>query len=85
MMRLAPILHAEFLIYAQKSDAQVRRHFVMEIGEPRLLLRHRTWVGEEVATSVQLWHPASRFHRASKGRRRMISSAISEDEYSNVI
>ena len=64
MVRLAPIQRAEFRIYAQKPDAHVRRHLLMEIGEPCLLLWRRTWVGEAVATSVQLWHPASRFHLA---------------------
>ena len=64
MVRLAPIQRAEFRIYAQKPDAYVRRHLMMEIGEPCLMLWRRTWVGEEVATSVQLWHPASRFHLA---------------------
>ncbi|HGO6125437.1 TPA: histidine utilization repressor [Burkholderia cepacia] len=66
MVRLAPIQRAEFRIYAQKPDAQVRRHLVMEIGEPCLLLRRRTWVGDQVATSVRLWHPASRFHLAGR-------------------
>ena len=64
MVRLAPIQRAEFRIYAEKPNAQVRRHLVMEIGEPCLLLRRRTWVGDQVATSVRLWHPASRFHLA---------------------
>lgn len=64
MVRLAPIQRAEFRIYAQKPDAHVRRHLMMEIGEPCLMLWRRTWVGEAVATSVQLWHPASRFHLA---------------------
>ncbi|WP_083654909.1 histidine utilization repressor [Burkholderia sp. SRS-W-2-2016] len=64
MVRLAPIQRAEFRIYAQKPGAQVRRHLLMEIGEPCLLLWRRTWVGEHVATSVRLWHPASRFHLA---------------------
>ncbi len=64
MVRLAPIQRAEFRIYAQKPDAYVRRHLMMDIGEPCLQLWRRTWVGEDVATSVQLWHPASRFHLA---------------------
>jgi GntR family transcriptional regulator, histidine utilization repressor len=64
MVRLAPIQRAEFRIYAQKPDAYVRRHLMMEIGEPCLQLWRRTWVGDEVATSVLLWHPASRFHLA---------------------
>ncbi|EEA01496.1 transcriptional regulator, histidine utilization repressor, GntR family [Burkholderia sp. H160] len=64
MVRLAPIQRAEFRIYAQKPDAHVRRHLMMEIGEPCLRLWRRTWVGADVATSVQLWHPASRFHLA---------------------
>ena len=66
MVRLAPIQRAEFRIYAQKPDAHVRRHLAMEIGEPCLMLWRRTWVGAAVATSVQLWHPASRFHLAGK-------------------
>ena len=64
MVRLAPVQRAEFRIYAQKPDAYVRRHLMMDIGEPCLLLWRRTWVGENVATSVRLWHPASRFHLA---------------------
>jgi GntR family histidine utilization transcriptional repressor len=64
MVRLAPIQRAEFRIYAQKPDAHVRKHLLMEIGEPCLLLWRRTWVGVAVATSVRLWHPASRFHLA---------------------
>ncbi len=64
MVRVAPIQRAEFRIYAQKPDAYVRRHLMMEIGEPCLLLWRRTWVGAAVATAVQLWHPASRFHLA---------------------
>jgi GntR family histidine utilization transcriptional repressor len=54
MVRLAPIQRAEFRIDAEKPNVQVRRHLVMEIGEPCLLLRRRTWVGEHVATSVRL-------------------------------
>jgi GntR family transcriptional regulator, histidine utilization repressor len=64
MVRLAPIQRAEFRIYARKPDAQIRRHLAMEIGEPCLMVWRRTWVGEAVATAVQIWHPASRFHLA---------------------
>jgi GntR family histidine utilization transcriptional repressor len=64
MVRVAPIQRAEFQIHAQKPDAHVRRHLGMEMGEPCLMLWRRTWVGAAVATSVQLWHPASRFHLA---------------------
>ena len=62
MVRLAPIQRAEFRIYAQKPDAHVRRHLMMDIGEPCLLLWRRTWVGESVAT------------RCSCGIRRRVSS-----------
>ncbi|CAB3769120.1 hypothetical protein LMG29739_05474 [Paraburkholderia solisilvae] len=64
MVRVAPIQRAEFQIHAQKPDAYVRRHLRMEMGEPCLMLWRRTWVGSAIATSVQLWHPASRFHLA---------------------
>lgn len=61
MVRIAPIQHAEYRIVAQKPDAAVRRHLLMDIGEPCLVLWRRTWVGSDIATSVTLWHPASRF------------------------
>ncbi|HKT96168.1 MAG TPA: histidine utilization repressor [Paraburkholderia sp.] len=64
MVRLAPIQRAEFRIYARKPDAQIRQHLEMEIGEPCLVVWRRTWVLEAVATAVQVWHPASRFHLA---------------------
>ncbi|WP_213300744.1 histidine utilization repressor [Paraburkholderia sacchari] len=64
MVRLAPIQRAAFRIYARKPDVYIRRHLDMEIGEPCLMVERRTWVGDAVATSVQLWHPASRFHLA---------------------
>jgi GntR family transcriptional regulator, histidine utilization repressor len=66
MVRLMPIQRAEFRIYAQRPDARIRRHLMMEIGEPCLMLWRRTWVGDAIATSVQLWHPASRFHLAGQ-------------------
>jgi len=66
MVRLAPIQRAEFRIYAQKPDADIRRHLSMNIGEPCLLMWRRTWVGSSVATAVRLWHPASRFHLVGK-------------------
>jgi GntR family histidine utilization transcriptional repressor len=61
MMRVSPVEHAEYRISAQQPDAAVRRHLLMDIGDPCLLLWRRTWVGDDVATSVTLWHPASRF------------------------
>jgi len=64
MIRIAPVQRAEFRIFAQKPDARVRQYLQMDIGEPCLLLVRRTWVGPHVATSVRLWHPASRFHLA---------------------
>jgi GntR family transcriptional regulator, histidine utilization repressor len=64
MVRVAPIQRAEFQIHAQKPEPHVRRHLRMEMGEPCLMLWRRTWVGAAIATSVQLWHPASRFNLA---------------------
>ncbi|KMZ12300.1 Histidine utilization repressor [Candidatus Burkholderia humilis] len=66
MSRLASIQRAEFRIDAQKPNATIRRQLEMEIGEPCLLVSRRTWVGDSVATSVQLWHPSSRFHLVGK-------------------
>jgi GntR family transcriptional regulator, histidine utilization repressor len=66
MVRLAPIQRAEFRIDAQKPNATIRKQLEMEIGEPCLLVTRRTWVGKSVATSVQLWHPSSRFHLVGK-------------------
>ncbi|WP_342777951.1 histidine utilization repressor [Paraburkholderia guartelaensis] len=64
MVRVAPIQRAKFRIYARKPEPQIRRHLAMKIGEPCLMLWRCTWVGDAVATAVQLWHPASRFHLA---------------------
>ena len=66
MVRLAPIQRAEFRIDAQKPSATIRKQLEMEIGEPCLLVSRRTWVGDSVATAVQLWHPSSRFHLVGK-------------------
>lgn len=66
MVRLAPIQRAEFRIYARKPSAQIRRYLSIDIGEPCLLIWRRTWVGDAIATTVHLWHSASRFHLAGK-------------------
>lgn len=65
-VRLAPIQRAEFRIDAQKPNATIRRLLEMEIGEPCLLVSRRTWVGDSVATAVQLWHSSLRFHLVGK-------------------
>jgi GntR family transcriptional regulator, histidine utilization repressor len=64
MVRLAPIQRVEFRIYARRPDAQIRQHLAMEVGEPCLVVWRRTWIGEAIATAVQVWHPASRFYLA---------------------
>jgi GntR family histidine utilization transcriptional repressor len=61
MMRVSPVEHAEYRIFAQQPDAAVRRLLQMDIGDPCLLLWRRTWVSDDIATFVTLWHPASRF------------------------
>ncbi|MCG5073179.1 UTRA domain-containing protein [Paraburkholderia tagetis] len=66
MVRLAPIQRAEFRIYARKPSAQIRRYLSIDIGEPCLLIWRRTWVGDVIATTVHLWHSASRVHLSGK-------------------
>ena len=61
LVRVAPIKRAEYRIEAKIPDAQVRKRLLMDIGEPCLVLFRRTWVMEDVATAVTLWHPGSRY------------------------
>lgn len=65
MIGLAPIQRTEVRIYAEKPNATTRDYLKMAMGEPCLVLYRRTWVGNAVATSTQLWHPAQRFQLAT--------------------
>lgn len=61
MTREAPLQKAEYRITARMPTAAARRALLMEIGEPCLVLYRRTWARSQVATSVMLWHPGSRY------------------------
>jgi GntR family transcriptional regulator, histidine utilization repressor len=61
LVRVAPVKRASYRIEAKTPDAQVRKRLLMEIGEPCLVLFRRTWVLDDVATAVTLWHPGSRY------------------------
>ncbi|MFC5476314.1 histidine utilization repressor [Paraherbaspirillum soli] len=61
MVQIAPLDRAEYSIESRMPDAAVRKRLQMEAGEPSLVLSRRTWVRDQVATSVTLWHPGSRY------------------------
>ena len=61
MTRRAPAQRVRYWITARQATASVRKLLLMEIGEPCLVMHRHTWVREQVATYVLLWHPGSRY------------------------
>jgi GntR family histidine utilization transcriptional repressor len=61
MILVAPVQRVEFKISAQVPNVPMRRRLQMENGDPCLVLWQRAWVGDQIATTVNLWHPAPRF------------------------
>ncbi|MFM0740553.1 UTRA domain-containing protein [Paraburkholderia xenovorans] len=61
MILVAPVQRVEFKISAQVPNVPMRRRLQMENGDPCLVLWQRAWVGDQIATAVNLWHPAPRF------------------------
>lgn len=51
----------EQIVQANIPDAKIRKLLAMEEGEPCLVLRRRTWVGDKVVTRSVMHHPAGRF------------------------
>lgn len=61
LMNQAPFTCGQHTIEARQPNARVRKILDMKDNEACLLIHRRTWVGEMVASYVQLFHPGSRF------------------------
>ncbi len=61
LMQVAPLQSVEHVVQAARTDAATAQRLQMDVGEPCLVLRRRTWTRGAVATVVTLSHPASRF------------------------
>lgn len=61
LVAVAPLAEAEHVVQAVMPPARVRQLLAMDASEPCLLIRRRTWTGERVASTANLYHPGSRF------------------------
>ncbi|WP_179400571.1 histidine utilization repressor [Burkholderia guangdongensis] len=61
LMRVAPLQRVEYRIEAAMPDEDTRRLLKMDEREPCLMLHRRTWSQGLVASTVNLWHPGSRY------------------------
>jgi GntR family histidine utilization transcriptional repressor len=61
LIAVAPLAEAEHVVQAVMPPARVLQLLAMEPGEPCLLIRRRTWTGDRVASTANLYHPGSRF------------------------
>lgn len=61
LMAEAPLQRAEHVVSAITAKNVVRTALQLKENEPCLLLERRTWVKDQVATYVQLYHPGTRY------------------------
>ena len=61
MMATNPFSQGEHVIEAVNPGKRIRKLLELAADEPVLLLHRRTWVGDQVASYVRLYHPGSRF------------------------
>ena len=61
LMNIAPFTHGEHSIEACMPGAIIRRRLQLHPTEPTLLIHRRTWVHDDVANYVKLYHPGNRF------------------------
>ncbi len=62
LSRVAPLTEGEHVVEAVLAEAEECRLLQIERNEPCLLIRRRTWSGNQAVTSARLIHPGSR-HR----------------------
>ncbi len=62
LSRVAPLTEGEHVVEAVLAEAEECRLLQIEHNEPCLLIRRRTWSGNQAVTSARLIHPGSR-HR----------------------
>jgi len=61
LMQVAPLSSVEHIVQAARTDPATAQLLQMDVTEPCLVLRRRTWSRGAVASAVTLSHPASRF------------------------
>lgn len=61
LTKVAPISHTEQFVEAVLPQPWECRHLAIARSEPCLLIRRRTWSGEQIVTSVRLLYPGSRY------------------------
>ena len=61
LMQVAPLQSVEHIVQAARTDSATAQLLQMDVTEPCLVLRRRTWSGGAVASAVTLSHPASRY------------------------
>ena len=61
LIAVAPLAEAEHVVQAVLPGVRISRLLGMGPAEPCLLIRRRTWTGEQVASTANLYHPGSRF------------------------
>lgn len=66
LMENGPLEEVEHVIQAVLADASNASLLELEVGDPVLLLRRRTWSRGMIATSARLYHPGMRFSLAGR-------------------
>lgn len=66
LMAAGALQEVEHVIQAVPAEAEIATLLDLNIGEPVLLLRRRTWSRDMIASSVRLSHPGSRFSLAGR-------------------
>ncbi|WP_428243729.1 histidine utilization repressor [Gynuella sp.] len=61
LMKVAPMSEGEHLVEAVLGTEQECRQLHIDLSEPCLQIRRRTWCGEQIVTTARLLHPGSRF------------------------
>ncbi len=61
LFQMGPLTEAEHIIEAQLPDRRTQRLLKIGPHEPCLVVKRRTWCGEQVASRARLVHPGSRF------------------------
>lgn len=66
LVAATPITELEHVISAISADAEVAAHLRIAVGAPCLLLRRRTWTGDQVATVNRLIYVGDRYALGSR-------------------
>lgn len=61
LMRVAPMTEGEHLVEAVLPTVTECERLAIEMSEPCLQIKRRTWAGNDIVTAARLLHPGSRF------------------------